>query len=170
MHAWMLHRAFVIKDGIGAEINIGIEELTVERAESIGFGEGRDLFTELEVREDVLAVGREAAEAGLDVVLELLLCGAGFQVAQEDGRGIVGLLAGGRAESGVLIGDAFFVEGGFHFHYGGLDRIEAAQEGHGQDDITVFGAGVNVAKDIVGDVPDEVGEPDELGMVHEVGY
>lgn len=45
-------------------------------------------------------------------------------------------------------------------------RIEAAQDGEGQDDIAVFAAHVDVAQPVVGDVPDEVGDPLELRLVN----
>ena len=57
--------------------------------------EARDLVAELEVVEDVLHVGREAVEVGLEVGLELLLAGAGLEVAQRELRGVVERLAGG---------------------------------------------------------------------------
>jgi hypothetical protein len=87
------------------------------------------------------------------------------------GRGS-GRVAGGGAESVVLIGHTFLIEGGFHLQHGLLGRlehcVEAAQDGHRQDDIAVSAADVNVAEDVVGDVPDEVGEAVELGSLHVV--
>ena len=40
---------------------------------------------------------------------------------------------------------------------GGFEEaVEAAQDGHGQDDVAVLAADVDVAEDVVGDAPDEV--------------
>jgi hypothetical protein len=44
------------------------------------------LVAELEVVEDILDVGREAIEVGLEVGLELLLAGAGLEVTQGELR------------------------------------------------------------------------------------
>jgi hypothetical protein len=57
-----------------------------QRAEGIGLGEPRDDIAELEVGEDVLHVRRKAVEVGLEVVLELLLGGAGLEVARRKGE------------------------------------------------------------------------------------
>ena len=43
------------------------------------------------------------------------------------------------------------------------DRIEAAEDGHGEDDVAVLAADVDVAEDIVRDAPDVVGDPVEVG-------
>ena len=158
----MVVEAGQVAGGLRAEVDVLVEELLDELAQGVGLGEARDLVAELEVVEDVLHVGREAVEVGLEVVLELLLGGAGLEVAQEEGRGVVEGLPGGGAQGVVLVGDAFLVEGGLHLQHGLLGRfehcVEAAQDGHGQDDIAVFAADVNVAQDVVRDVPDEVGE------------
>ena len=53
-----------------------------------------------------------------------------------------------------------------HFHY--KRGVEAAQNGHRQNDVAVSAADVNVTQDIVRDVPDEVGEAVELGGIHSV--
>ena len=76
----------------------GDEQLLDQRAERIGLGEPRDLVAELELLEDVLHVGREAVEVGLEVGLELLLAGAGLEVAQRELGGVVEGLAGGLAQ------------------------------------------------------------------------
>ena len=125
-----------VADRVGAEVDVLVEELLDELAERIGLGEAGNLVAELEVVEDVLHVRREAVEVGLEVVLELLLGGAGLQVAQQKGRGVVEGLAGGGAEGVVLIGDLLPVERGLHVaarpawsaparHRGGAGRSSA---------------------------------------------
>jgi len=42
-------------------------------------------------------------------------------------------------------------------------RVEPADDHHGEDDVAIFAAHINVAKDIVGDAPNEVGDPIKLG-------
>jgi hypothetical protein len=63
----------------------------------------------------------------------------------------------------VLVCDSRLVEGGFHVEHGLLGRLEdgvqPSQNGHRQDHVEVLAAHVQVAKDIVRDAPDEVGNP-----------
>ena len=80
---------------VRAEVDVRVEELLDQRAEGVGLGQAWDLVAELEVVEDVLHVRREAVEVGLEVGLELLLAGAGLEVAQGELRGVVERLAGG---------------------------------------------------------------------------
>ena len=62
------------------------------------------------------------------------------------------------------------VERGLHVEHGLLGRlqhrVEAAQHGHRQDDVAVLAAHVEVAQHVVGDAPDEVGDPVELALFH----
>ena len=166
----MFHRAVAVRDGVGAEVDVRREELLDERAEGVGLGEARDLVAELEALQDVLDVGREAVEVGFEVGSELLLAGAGLEVAQGELRGVVEVLAGGLAERLVLVDDARLVESGLHVEHGllgGLEHgVEPPQHGHGEDDIPVFAADVEVAQDVVGDAPDEVDDPAQLGWFH----
>ena len=59
---------------------------------------------------------------------------------------------------------------GLHVEHGLLGRlqhgIEAAQHGHRQDDVAVLAADVEVAQHVVGDAPDEVGDPVQLRSFH----
>ena len=66
----------------------------------------RNLVAELELVQDLLDVGREAVQVGLEVGLELLLLGPGAQVAQGERGGVVEGLPGRLAERSVLVGDA----------------------------------------------------------------
>ncbi len=62
------------------------------------------------------------------------------------------------------------IESGLHVEYRILGRlqhrIEAAQDGHGEDDVAVFAPDKDIAQAVVGDVPDEVGDPVEVSGVH----
>jgi hypothetical protein len=139
-------------------------------AQDVGFRPAGDLVAELEVDQDVLDVGREAVEVGLEVVLELLLGGAGLQVTQQERRGVVERLPGCGTQRVVLVGDLLAIEGGLHVQHGllrGLQHgIETAQHGHGQDHIAILAADINVAQHVVRDVPDEVGDGVQLRLVH----
>ncbi len=170
-HQLLEHGAHaVVVEAGGAEIDVGRGELLDQRAERVGLRQARDLVAELEVLEDVLHVRREAVEVGFEVGLELLLARARPEVAQREPGGVVERLAGGLAQGSVLVGDAGLVERGLHVEHvllGGLEHgVETAQHGHGQDDVAILAAHVQVAQDIVGDAPDEVGDPVELSLFH----
>ena len=140
-------------------------------AEGIGLGESRELVAEFEVLQDVLHVRREAAKVVLEVGEELLLGAAGFQVAQGKAGGVVEGLSGSEAQGGGLFGDSRAVEQAPGFQDRLLGRlqhsVQPAEDAHGEDDVRVFAALEQVTEDIVGDAPDEVGDPVELGLVHE---
>ena len=170
VHAGMFHGAVGIEDGIGAEIDFGIEELADERAEGVGLGEGGELVAEFEVFEDVLDVRREAVQVVFKIGEELLLAAAGFEVAQGELGGVVERLAGGGGEGGALLGDARLVEHLLGFEHGLLRRLQhgvhAAQDAHGQDDVGIFAALEQVAEHVVGDAPDEGDDFVVSGLVH----
>ena len=127
------------------------------------------LVAELEVVEDVLDVGREAVEVGLEVGGQLLAVGPRPQVAQGEPGGVVEGLAGGLPQGRALFHHAGGVEGGLHVKDGLLavfqHGVEAAQHGHRQDDVAVFAAHVEIAQDVVGDAPDVVGDPVQVAVV-----
>ena len=62
------------------------------------------------------------------------------------------------------------VERGLHVEHGLLGRlehgVEPAQDGHRQDHVAVLAADVEVAQHVVGDAPDEVGDPVQLALFH----
>ena len=62
------------------------------------------------------------------------------------------------------------VEGRLHVEDGLLSvlqhGIQAAQDGHGEDDVSVLAPDVEVAQDVVGDAPDVVGDPIESALFH----
>jgi len=75
------HRAHgVVVDTGGREVDLGVDELADERAESVGLRERRELVAEFEVVEDVLNVGREPVEVIHEVGKQLLLAAAGLEV------------------------------------------------------------------------------------------
>ncbi len=167
----MLHRAVAVQHGVRAQVNVRGEQLLDQRTQHVGPGEARDLVAELEVLEDLLDVGREAVEVGLEVGLELLLAGAGLEVTQRELRGVVERLPGGLAQRRVLMDDLRRVERGLHVEHGLLGRlehrVEPAQDGHRQDDVAVLAADVEIPQHVVGDAPDEVRDPVELALFHE---
>ena len=62
--------------------------------------------------------------------------------------------------------DSVFIEKLFvreHGDFGGFEHgVETAQHGEGQDHVAVFAPYIHVAKTVVGNVPDEVGDLFEL--------
>ena len=156
--------------GAGTEVDVLVEELLDELAEAVGFGELGDLVSEFEVLEDFLHVRREPIQVDHKIVLERLLRLAGLEIGQKKGRGVVEGLTGGGAQGIVLIGDPLLVEGRLHFHYGLLrrlqDGVETAENGHRQDHVSVFSPDEDIAKDIVGNRPDETHNASKHSFVH----
>ena len=149
------------------QVDVVRGELLDQRAQSVGPGELRDQVAELEVLEDVLDVGREPVEVVLEVGPELLLAGPRLQVVQGELRGVVERLARRIPQRFFLLDDPLLVEPGLHAQdsllRGFQHRVEAAQHGHGQDDVAVLAADVDVAEHVVRDAPDVVGDPVEVG-------
>ena len=110
----------------------------------------------------------------LELGPELLAAGSGPEVFQGELRGVVELLAGRRLQGLNLLDETLLVEPSLHFQnrlLGGFKhRVEAPQHGHGEDDVTVLAADVDVAEDVVRDAPDVVGDPIQVwgGRGHEV--
>ncbi|EXI65746.1 MAG: hypothetical protein AW08_02958 [Candidatus Accumulibacter adjunctus] len=163
-------RSVAAEHRVGAEVDVRRKQPFDQRAERVGLGEPRDLVAEFEVLEDVLHVRREAVEVGLEIGLELLLAGAGLEVAQREPGRVVEGLAGRLAQRLVLIGDRRPVERGLHVEHrllGGFeDGVEPAKHRHRQDDVAVLAADVEVPQNVVGNAPDEVGNPVELLRFH----
>ena len=67
-----------VANSVRGEVDVLVEELLDELAENVSFGKTVDLIAELEVRQDVLHVGRESIEVGDEVVFELLPRSAGL--------------------------------------------------------------------------------------------
>ena len=118
----------------GAQVDVGRGELLDERTQGVGLREPRDLVTELEVLENVLHVGREAVEVGLEVGPELLPARAGPEVAQGELRGVVEGLSRRLPEGRVLLDDAGLVEHRLHLEHVRLavhqHRVQPAQHRH----------------------------------------
>ena len=169
----MPDRAVGVDHRSRTQVDVGRGELFDQGTQGVGLGEARDLVAELEVLEDVLDSRREAVEVVLEVGSELLAAGAGTEVVEGELRGVVERLAGRLTERFLLLDDPLLVEPGLHVEDGPLggfeDGVEAAQNGHGEDDVAVLAADVDVAEDIVGDAPDVVGDPVEVGGGHGVG-
>src|SRR5664280_2880953 len=150
-----------VADGVGAQVQVGVEELLDQRAEGVRLGQPRDLVAELEVVEDVLDVPRKAIQVLNEVIAQLLLTVAGAEVAKSERRGVVEGLAGGLAQGGVLVCDVGTIEGRLHVEDRILGRlqhgVEAPQNRHGEDDVAVLAAHVQVAEHIVCDSPDKIG-------------
>jgi len=79
-------------------------------------------------------------------------------------------LPGGLAQCLVLIRDARLVHRGLHVEHGLFGRleycVEPAEHRHRQDHVAVLTADVEVAEHVVGDAPDEVGDPVGITISH----
>ena len=155
---------------VGAQVDVGGRQLLDQGAQGVGPGEPRNLVAELEVLKDILHIGREPLQVGLEIGGELLAAGAGLQIAQGEPGGVVEGLSRCLAEGGVLFDHADLVQRCFHVQHGLLavfqHRIQPPQDGHGKDDVTVLATNVKVAEDIVGDAPNVVGNPVKITATH----
>ncbi len=80
-------------------------------------------------------------------------------------------MAGCLSQRLVLVDDTGLIQRGLHVENRLLrrleQRVESTEDGHRQDDVPVLAAHVQVAEDLVGDPPDEVGDPVEI-CVHRI--
>jgi hypothetical protein len=170
VEAGVFHRAVAVPDRMGAQVDVGRQELFDQAAERVGLREARDLVAELEVVENLLDVGREAVQVGLEIGLEVLLAGAGLEVPQSEPGGVVEGLAGRLTHSRILVDDPRRVEGSLHVEDGLLGRFEhrvqPPQHRHREDHVAVLAAHVEVPQHVVGDPPDEIRDPVELDLLH----
>ena len=104
------HCLVLVGNRIGAEIHCRGQEPLDQCVEHTATGEPGGLVSELELFEDVLDVGREPVEVGVEVVAELLLRGGASQVPKREWRCVVELLAGCLLQRPSLVGDVGFVE------------------------------------------------------------
>jgi hypothetical protein len=93
-----------------------------------------------------------------------------LKVGQRGGRRVVEGLASRAAQCAILVGDLGGIQLLLHSQhglFGGLQqRIQTAQHDEGQDHVAVLAAHIDVTQPVVGDVPDEVGDPLELRLIH----
>ena len=151
-----------VEHGAGAEVDRAVEELCDQKAENVIVHQARDLVAEPELFQDLLHVGREAVEVGFEVGAQLLLLADGAQVAQPEGRCVVEGFARRLAQGLILVGDAGRVQLRLHAEHSLFGRfqdgVEAADDGHGQDDVAVLAAYIVVAQHVIGDAPDETAD------------
>jgi hypothetical protein len=165
----MLYRTVPVVNRVGTEINSRVEENSDETTKGVRLREARNLVPELEIVEDFLHIGRETIKIGNKVITEVLRVRAGLEVPQRERGDIVKPKVRGLAKRRPLVGDARLVERRLHLHHRGLgflrDRIQAAQHGHGKDDVAVFSANVKVAQHVVRNVPNEIRYPTRSQLV-----
>ena len=150
-----------VQDSFGGEIDLGCEETVHDVAQDVGRGKPVYLVAELEFFYDVLDVGGEAVQVGVEVVPELGLGRPGCEVPEAERGGVEEGLSGGMFEDTGLVLDAGFVEPLLFVQdfllVGFQHGVEAPEDGHGEDDVAVFAPDVDVAEVVVSDSPDEVG-------------
>ncbi len=161
-------RAVRVQDRPGAEVDRAIQEFLQQKAQCVRFHQGWDLVAELELVQNLLDVGREPIQIGLEVGPQLLLSPTGCEVAEPEGRGVVERLGGGLAQRTVLICFASVVQLCLHVEHSVLGRfqdcVEAADDRHGQNDVTVLAAHVDVPQDIVGYTPNEAADVQSIHL------
>ena len=154
--------AVPVHDGPGTEVDGVVEELLDEVAEGVGLDKGRNLVAKLELVEDLLHVGGEAVEVRLEVGAQLLSPGSVGEIAKPERRSVVEGLAGRLAKGGVLVRNLGRVEARFHAEHRVIRRfqhgVQAADDGHGQDDVAVLAPHIDVTQHVVRDAPDEVAD------------
>ena len=162
VQALQAHGAVPVQDGSGAEVDRAVQELLQQEAQRVRFHQRGNLVAEPELLQDLLHVGREAVEVGLEVGSQLLLPPAGSEVSEPEGGRVVEGLAGGLAQRRILVGDAGLVQPGLHAEHRVLrrlqHRIQPADDRHGQDDVAVLAPHVDVAQHVVRDAPDEAAD------------
>ena len=148
----------------GTEVDPGGGKLLQNIEEDVLLCHMGDLGTELELLDDLLHIGAEAAEIFVEIALEQL-DGVGrgrIESFERPGAGVVKEIATRRPEPcrielcnpHILPLEAHL----FHHRFLGLfqQRIETAQHHHRQDHIAVFPPHIDIAQTIVSDAPDEI--------------
>lgn len=161
----------VVQHRQGAEIDGRIHKLFNDRTKNVRLNHCGNLIAELEFVENLLNVFRKAVEVGDEIRLELLGFGARGQILEAKRRGVAECLTGGIAKRRRLPGDFGLVQHRLHGEDGILgifqNGVETADNGHGQDDVTVLAASIYIAQAVVCNIPDEVGNLIMLMGVHE---
>ena len=133
-----------------------------------------DFALQLEALDDFMDVGAETVEVFLEIgQQDLPVVGGSVVEAGEGPLGdVVEHIAGGRLERRrvQLHGVHFlFLEAHLFQHrlLGGHEQgIQTTQHHHGQDDITVLAAHIDIAQAVVGDVPDKGDEFIVYAVIH----
>jgi hypothetical protein len=159
VEARLSNRSVAVEDGNGLRFTAGSRNFSMS-VPAHRLSKGAEPDCGIQIIEDVLYIGREAVEVGLEVGPELAC--ARFEVAQVELGGVVEGLTGCLAQREVLARDARLIQGRLHVERGLLGRlkhgVEPAQDGHGQEHITVFAANVKITQHIVCNVPDKICE------------
>ena len=161
------HRGF--SSGLGLKLTVGDRNLSIRLPSTPPVD---NLFTWLrnsELVQNVLDVVGESVQVCLEVLPELLLGRRSCQGPQGELRRVVELLTGGLGQWTDLVNDVCLVEPFLLFQdgvFGGLqDGVKPADDGHGKYHVPVLAPDVEVPKNGVGDVPDEVGDGGELAVL-----
>ncbi len=113
---------------------------------------------------------REAVEVVEEIGADLVW--AAEQALEGEGGRVVKRLPGGRAQETVRVHDSvrapIRVRPDVVFRLD-QERIEAADDRHGQDHVAAFAAHEDIAEDVGGDPPDEADDPAVLSLLHREG-
>jgi hypothetical protein len=86
------------------------------------------------------------------------------------GGGVVKGLAGCLTQGCLLVGDPGSVEHLFHVEHRLFrrfqDGVEAADDDHGENNVSILATDIHIAQDIVCNAPDEIGNPVQSAVLH----
>lgn len=149
----------ILVDRVGTEVDVRGGELVDDRPEDVCVHHCPDLVAELELVEDLLDVRRESVEIRLEVGLQCLLLPTAGEVLQQKRRRVAECLSRCVAEGGPLVVDLRSIQLFLHFQHGRFclleHHVEATDDCHRKDDVTIFSSYINIPKAIVSDSPDE---------------
>jgi hypothetical protein len=144
-----------VGNAVGMEVDFGKFQQQLEK--TVGLIEFLDLLLESEMVEEGTDFGGEAVDVIQKVLGEAI--GVGLELFEVVLAGVVELLAGGLLKHFVDVAGALALQLPTLFEDLGFgvveDAVEAAEHGHGEHDLAVFGRAVGAAEQI-GHVPDEV--------------
>ena len=151
------------------EVDAGGKEVFNQVAKNVGINQFLYLMAEIEFIEDFLHVLRKTVEIGDKVFTQALPLAACLQLRQRKFGGVVERLSCRYTQRTILCNYLERIKPFFLFQHRLLGRlqhgIKPAQHGKGQDDIAVFAPHIDIAQAIVGNVPDEIGDPFNLALV-----
>ena len=156
------HAAVRVEHRPRTEVDRTVQELFDQKTENIIVYQPRNLVAEPEFFQNLLHIGREPVEVGFEVGAQLLLLPDGAKVTQSERGCVVEGLPRSLPQRPVLVGDARLVQLRLHALHRLLGRfqhrVQAAHDGHGQNDIAVLAAHIVVAQHVVGNAPDKIAD------------
>ena len=151
----------LVSHGCWRQIDPLVAEFLDQRVKPVMLREPAQLVSELEARDDFLDVFGKSVKVGLEVGLLCLGIGSGEKLPESEGGTVMKGLTGRTVECGTLGGlrDAGCVQFRFpgkNCGAGGFKhRVQPPEDCHRQNDVTIFGAVVDIVDHVIGYAPDE---------------